>query len=419
MPERGSSLSAPTATLEVRFAGLAPLAFLAVLLCACGSLQLGTAPPTGRPLAGREILATLEPGNERIWPRVAEELEILFAVRVRASWKMRALGEQCLLLELPPGRDVDETVARLERHPRVATVTVTRRFAVLAAGDDPYEHLQVAEAPLHLTLAHRVASGRGVSVALVDTGLEIDHPDLVGRVLRAHDFVGADRGAFTSEVHGTAVAGVVAARAGNGVGGVGVAPEAEIWALRACWQEPATSRSAVCDSYTLAQALDLAVAEGARVVNLSLAGERDALVERLIQVALARGVVVVAAATGSPPSFPASIPGVIAVYAWSGDRPETRSAPFPDGALVAPGVDILTTVPRGGFDFVSGSSFSAAQVSGVAALLLEQRPELRPQEIEEILRFSASPVRAAEGPRLVDACAALARALGRDLCPDG
>jgi hypothetical protein len=403
--------AAPAPRLTVAFVAALALA----LLAGCGSLELA-ATPAERPAAGQEILATLEPGNERIWSHVAGELEVLFGVRLRAAWMMRSLGEQCLLLDLPAGRDVAGTVAGLERHPRVATVTATRRFEVLGTGDDPYAHLQVAAAPLQLALAHRVASGRGVSIAIVDTGLEIDHPDLAGRVRRASDFVGRERGAFTSEMHGTAVAGVVAARAGNGVGGVGVAPEAELWALRACWQEPATSRSAVCDSYTLAQALDLAIAEGARVVNLSLAGERDALVERLIRVALERKVVVIAAAEGAPPSFPASIPGVIAVHAWSGERPAPRGARIPDGALVAPGVDILTTVPRGGFDFVSGSSFSAAQASGVVALLLEQRPELGPAEIEELLRLSARPVAAANGPRLLDACAALSRTLGRELC---
>jgi subtilisin family serine protease len=403
-------------------AGATAVALAAALVAGCAVVERGATAGAAhsRPDDARErqVLATLQPGNERIWSHVAEELRILHGVSLRASWFLRSLGEQCLVLEVPAGRAAAEVAVRLATHPRVATASPTRRFRLLAGEDDPYAPLQSAEAPLRLAEAHRLATGRGVSVAVVDTGLELTHPDLVGRVRRAHDFAGRERGQFTSELHGTAVAGVIAARAGNGIGGLGVAPQADLWALRACWQEPAGARGAVCDSYTLAQALDLAVVEGARVVNLSLAGEPDALLERLVRTAIAKGAVVVTAAEGDPPDFPASVAGVVAVHAWPGERPRPPGAPpIPDGALVAPGVDILTTVPPGGFDFVSGSSFSAAQVSGVVALLLERAPGLAPAEVARLLAESATPASTAPAaPRLVDACAALARALGRDTC---
>jgi subtilisin family serine protease len=383
-------------------------------LAASGSAGAAVAAKPGAE-SGAELLLTLRAGNERIWPRIAEELAILQPVRVRASWFMRSLGEQCLVLVLPPGRDAAAAAKQLAGHARVDTVTVTHRFRLLGQADDPYVALQSSVAPLRLGFAHRAATGRGVSVAIIDTGLDLEHPDLVGRVVRAHDFVGRERGAFAEELHGTAVAGVVAARAGNGVGGMGVAPEADLWALRACWQEPIGSPAAVCDSYTLSQALDLAIVEGAKVINLSLAGEPDPLLDRLVHAALAQGSVVVAAAEGDPSSFPASIPGVIAVYGWAGDRPRAPSvAGVPAAALSAPSVDILTTVPKGGYDFVSGSSFSAAEVSGVVALILERRPSLSPDAITKILRASASAT--ADGPLLVDACAALAAAVDQNLC---
>ena len=136
-------------------------------------------------------------------------------------------------------------------------------------------------------------------VAVVDTGVDFDHPDLRGRVVKAQNFVDrvGDRN-FTTDVHGTAVAGLIAATAGNGVGIVGVAPEAEIYALKACWQQPPGAREAVCNSYTLAKAVDFAIGQGVQVLNFSLAGPPDPLLGRLIGQALARGIVVVAADGG-------------------------------------------------------------------------------------------------------------------------
>jgi subtilisin family serine protease len=374
-----------------------------------------TSPASGA--VDRRLLATLRPGSEALWRDVARELGNLHRVELAASWFMASLGEQCLVLEAPPGKSPAEVAERIAHHPRLSGASAVGRFRVLAApSGDPYSHLQRFAARIQLAAAHRLATGRGVTVAVVDTGLELEHPELAGRVVRASDFVGHG-GGFTSDVHGTAVAGVLAARADNGVGIVGVAPEAELWALKACWQEPPTARSAVCDGYTLAQALDAAIVAGAQVVNLSLAGERDALVERLVRQALARGIVVVAAAEGDPPEFPAAIDGVLAVHAWSEAGPIRADAPaLPGAALVAPGTDILTTVPRGGFDFLSGSSFAAAQASGVAALVLEARPEMRPAEVGALLRETAAA--AAGGARLLDACAAVARARGAGSCDE-
>lgn len=383
--------------------------------CAVAPAPEGPAPPA---VGGeRRLLATLRPGAEALWRNVARELGNLHGVALQASWFMASLGEQCLVLEAPLGKSPAEVASRIAHHPRLSGAAAVGRFRVLASGaGDPYSHLQRFAERIRLAPAHRLATGRGVTVAVVDTGLELEHPELAGRVVRASDFVGHG-GGFTSDVHGTAVAGVLAARADNGVGIAGVAPEAELWALKACWQEPPTARTAVCDGYTLAQALDAAIVAGARVINLSLAGEPDALVERLVRQALARGAVVVAAAEGDPPEFPASIDGVLAVHAWSEEGPiRTDAPPLPGSALVAPGSDILTTVPRGGFDFLSGSSFAAAQASGVAALVLEVRPEMKPAEIGALLRDTAAA--APGGARLLDACAAVVRARGAGSCEE-
>jgi hypothetical protein len=397
-------------------------AVCAALVAGCASGVAGApgAPPAASAASERRLLATLAPGSEPIWRNVARELASLHGVELLASWHMASLGEQCLVLEAPAHRDPAELARRIAHHPRVTGASVVGHFRALADAADPYLHLQSAVTRLRLIPAQRWASGRGVTVAVVDTGLDLEHPELAQRVTRANDFVGRG-GGFTTDAHGTAVAGVLAARAGNGVGIVGVAPQASLWALKACWPETPSSTSAVCDGYTLAQALDAALAGGVDIVNLSLTGDPDALLARLVGQALRQGTLVVAAAEGSPPGFPASIPGVLAVHSWRGPGPIRADAPaLPPGALTAPGVDVLTTVPHGGFDFLSGSSLAAAQASGVAALVLELRPKLPPAELVALLRESAAldETATADGVRILDACGAVGRARGRTGCDD-
>jgi len=161
-----------------------------------------------------------------------------------------------------------------------------------------------------------------------------------------------------------AVAGVIAARAGNGVGIAGVAPGARLMGLRACWQQ---ATATVCDTLSLAKALHYAIDHRARVINLSLSGPRDLLLSRLVDAGLARGESVVAAFDPSVAGggFPASQPGVIAVATDS-------MAGIPARVYLAPGQDIPTTAPGGGWTLVDGTSYAAAQVSGLLALMNER-----------------------------------------------
>src|SRR5262249_11136688 len=157
---------------------------------------------------------------------------------------------------------------------------------------------------------------------------------------------------------------------------IGVAPDVKLLALRACW--PAQARS-VCSSFTLAKALTYALERAPQIINLSLAGPSDPLLARLLQLVLARGITVVAACRDAAcDSFPADVPDVIAVSDVSTAAESPTAAATHIIPLVAPGTDVITTMPNGTFDFVSGSSMSAAHVSGIVALLLERRPDLDP-----------------------------------------
>jgi subtilisin family serine protease len=365
----------------------------------------GVAPGT---TGGAQIMVMLAPAPPAIWGSNTAALAQTYRLRTVYSWTLSSLGEQCVVFEVTGGREVGDVVRRLASDPRVDSVQPIETFEVLAEArpwNDPYAHLQHSAEALHLQQAHRWATGKGVRVAIVDTGVDLDHPDLRGRVVKAQNFVDRGERSFTTDFHGTAVAGVIAAAANNEVGIVGVAPQAEIYALKACWQQPAGAREAVCNSYTLAKAVDFAIAQGAQVLNFSLAGPPDVLLARLINVALERGIVVVAAAPSKPDarSFPASLQGVIGI---SGSDPPGSPARY----LAAPAVDILTTVPHASYDFFSGSSLAAAQASGVAALLLERNPRLKPAELAALFRKTAHLSQ-------IDACAALASAAGTGSCP--
>ena len=389
-------------------------------LLAWTAVFAGPAAAQAPPDTSDQVMVTYKPAPPPIWSRYTQEIARDYRLSVIYAWTLSSIGEQCVVFQTLHGRPVRELVRRLSSDPRVSLAQPIETFQTQgsAGGEgDPYARLQHSAQALRLEKAHRLATGKKVRIAVVDTGVELDHPDLRDRVVGMKSFVERGDRTFTSDIHGTAVAGLIAATAGNNVGILGVAPGAEIYAVKACWQQPPGAREAVCNSYTLAQALDWVIGHGAQVVNLSLAGPKDPLLGRLIGVALSKGIVVVAADGGAPTrDFPASVQGVIAILG-SDDTKEGPAVLVGHGiaTLAAPSVDILTTVPRGSYDLLSGSSFATAQVSGVAALMLERNPRLTPAEIAAILRKTAHPL-AASTVGQVDACAAVASVAGGGNC---
>jgi subtilisin family serine protease len=191
------------------------------------------------------------------------------------------------------------------------------------------------------------------------------------------------------------------------VGIAGVAPLARLLALRACWQAAATDTR--CSSLTLSLALSAALDHDAQVINLSLGGPPDRLLQRLIETAQSRGIVVVAARNGKARDggFPAALPGVIAV----GDSPPAA----PAQGVTAPGTDVLATLPPSRWGIVSGSSYAAAHVSGLVALVLEAR--LRQGPLRVRAPAGVEVVSGSDGR--VDACATLQRAMTSCVCGCG
>jgi len=317
-----------------------------------------------------------------------------------------------VVFEITNGRSAAEVLAELSRDPRVALAQPLQEFHTLtgaptgmltdapsagAAYNDPLYDLQTNLATLGIARAHQRSRGAHIRIALIDTAVDEHHPDLAGRIVRTHSFLPAQ--APASLRHGTAMAGVIAAVANNHVGIVGIAPLAEVEVFEACWQIGAASAAATCNTFTLARALAAALASGAPLVNLSLAGPRDPLLAALVEVGLKRGITFVGAAAGSDAPFPTAIPGVIT--AAGSEQPPAA------GALTAPAQHVLTLRPGGEYDFESGASVAAAEITGVIALLMSASPaHLEGSAIAALLRSGGGPAGVGDP---VDVNSALAR----------
>jgi subtilisin family serine protease len=340
--------------------------------------------------------------------RIAAEVAAAHGLVVESDWPMPSLGIDCFLMKAPENHPLQAVLDALVSDSRTAWAQPLNRFHSLSH-NDPLFALQPAASAWHLAEVHAVTTGRNVKIAQLDTGVEVNHPDLAGQISVAENFV--DANPYAAEAHGTAVAGIIAARADNGVGIAGIAPEARLMALRACWQVGA---SAACNSFTLAKAFQFALERGARVINLSVTGPEDRLLHSLLDAALARGVTVVGAVDPltSGGGFPASHPGVIAV-ATEG----VADAGEPALTVAAPGHDVPTTLPVDRWGFVDGTSFAAAHVSGLIALLQQVAPSLGPDQMRALLRMpSAAETGAGHAGQAIDVCAVINRAAGTCSC---
>jgi hypothetical protein len=380
-------------------------------------LMLRVPPPHFRPEAGYGGGYRDAPGRDAR-RRVARSLARAHGLRLLDDWPMPALGLDCFVMEAPSADLRVQLLAQLAADPRVESVEPMQAFRVLADRGDPLAATQPAIADWHLRELHKLATGRHVTVAALDTGVDATHPDLRGQQLLTRNFV--DDGAYVAETHGTAVAGIIAARADDGIGIVGIAPDARLLGLRACSQ--LARGDAACSSFSLAKALQFALEAKAQVFNLSLTGPRDRLLGRLLDVALARGVSVIGAVDvqAADGGFPASHPGVLAV---AGLQP---SRLLPMDSLRAPDRGIPAPRPGGGWDLVSGTSFAAAQVSGLVALLRELSPRLGATDLRAALSAPATSTPMAstpiglgltpKRPPSIDACAAVGRVARRCAC---
>jgi subtilase family protein len=243
---------------------------------------------------------------------------------------------------------------------------------------------QYALAKLQLPQAHALAKGEKVLVAVIDSGIDTTHPELAGMVVDSFDALKSDEKAHP---HGTAIAGAIVARAKL----MGTAPDARILAARAF---SAKKTAAEATTYSIVQSIDWAISRGANVINMSFTGPRDPSIEERIGQARKKGIILIAAAGNggptAPQAFPAAYPNVIAVTATDADDQLFKGANRGGYiAVAAPGVDLLLPTLEAGYQMTTGTSFAAAEVSGIVALMLERKPDLNHDGVRKALTATA------------------------------
>lgn len=391
----------------MKFIWLATISMLMVICVGCSNksdfARLGDSPSNQE----RRLLVTFQdrtinrdlPGNSQDqyrvrghynnsgWSeRVAQKLATRHHLNLIAQWPVTELGVNCVVYEVPDSEVINQVITALQNDREVTSVQSMQSFQVLAENSvspaiysDPYFPLQTALNTWNVADLHKRSTGQDVRIALIDTGVDLEHPDLKGQINYSENMAPEPSDHNVADKHGTAVAGVLSARPNNGIGIAGIAPDAKLMVFRACWPDQPNALAARCNSFTLALALNQAIRMNSQIINLSLSGPDDPLLKMLIQKALDKGIIVVAAIPGhhQPGGFPANIPGVIAV----GQVDETMRY-----EIAAPGRDILTTVPHEAYDFMTGSSFATPHIAGLAALLLQKHPNWQVNHLKQLLR---------------------------------
>jgi len=373
-------------------------------------------PPLPATLAGEALLALPVSGPGATPPpfelgagaQVAESYwsPLLCAVVARIVGDASARPDE-LVPDVPEG-------GRVTAHHLYRTAAADLPGAAEARAD-PYRRLQWALDELAVEEAWDIGAGAGVRIAVLDSTPDAAHPDL-GRIR-----VAPLEGGPPPEpaLHGTLVAALIAASAGNGVGIAGLAPAAEVVAIPVCTPEPGAAADR-CRLFDTLRGLDAAWDLRAGAINLSLVGPPNPLLAGALRRLDALGVLVVAAAGNEPdagPRYPAAVGPVLAVSARDRvGRADPRASLGPWVDLEAPGVEILSAVPGGGYAFGDGSSLAAAHVTGVVGLLLSTGAS--PTEVRAALQGTARPAAPGSGrpPAIAPICASFTR-LGRPCNP--
>jgi len=302
--------------------------------------------------------------------RTVRELQQSYGFNIVDSWPLESISEYCVVIEVG-----NQVVPKILNDHRVTALQPVNRFKVMGAlkYNDPQLNAQLGPNARSLEKLHEWSTGAGVRVGIVDTIIDRLHPDLRQRVISQEAFLapGSD---YLDSAHGTAIAGIVAAEADNGVGIVGFAPATEVYSYAACARSSVGSDT-LCDSFSLAKAIEAAAEDRLDILNLSLAGPVDPLLFKLISSLSTEGTLIVASDNPDNPldRFPASHPDVIAASTHQDARSTIEN-------LVRTEDEHLTTRAGGGYQYYRGTSMTAARVTALLALLVEKTPGINSGE---------------------------------------
>lgn len=368
---------------------------LIVVLCAGCQTQFNVTLPTAPPPGKTQILVTFvqQPGaqivpggSQRSYRQSADwgvplylqerikEIETEFDIEKQTGWLMDSIGVHCVVFLADAQRDVDQLINSIRVAPGVDFAQRMQSFTVMSTAptsnentfhyNDDHLTVQYGSFVEQLSMLHAITRGKTVKVGVVDTMSDRLHPDLNGQIASQIIFVKSGTADNVAEFaqHGTAVAGIIAAKGNNGVGLVGLAPEAELHVYAAC--DTDNSGPARCNTFNVLQSIEQAIKDQVQVLNLSIAGPHDQLIEKVLQVAQTQGMVIVAAVNSSSPenSFPATMTDVVAVQEVIAKQDNDL---FGDWLVKS---EKLSTLSGGGYQFFYGSSISTASVSAIAAL---------------------------------------------------
>lgn len=345
------------------------------------------------PHAPYELLVRLEPGADAAAVAEAANAEIIGSIDQIDVIRLLLTDED---------RSITDTIRALQQFDdvRYAQPNYTDYYAFeFDMPDDPdYEPYQYGPQRIHAPAAWaQDITGRGTVIAVLDTGVDPLHPDLADNLLLGVNTVDGNYDTRDIHSHGTHVAGIAAAIANNGIGMVGVAPEAKILPLKVLNDDGRGSDFAIAWAITIAAdpaSIPLLDPQPADVINMSLGGPIYSQVQQdAINFALERNVVVVAAMGNEfkqTIAYPAANEGVIAVGAtdpW--DQRTSFSSTGPHISVSAPGYYIYSAFPGGGYKRFSGTSMAAPHVAGAAALIRQQHPGLSPIQVQRLLEQTA------------------------------
>jgi hypothetical protein len=344
----------------------------------------GAPPANERRLVPDEVLIEV---SNTVSPRTIDTLQRRHRLTRIQSQTFQLSGTTIFRWQIPDRRSVAAVVRALEGESVVASAQPNYLFTLQQSetkGASEGDPAQYELAKLRLPQAHALAKGEHILVAVIDSGVDASHPELAGAVAQMFHAIETP---MRPHKHGTAIAGLIAAHGKL----MGAAPAARILAIRAF--DPADA-GAQGTTFSILKSLDWAAANGARVINMSFAGPSDPAMHRGLEAARKKGIVLVAAAGNagpkSPPLYPAADANVIAVTATDAeDKLFAQSNRGRHIAVAAPGAQILVAIPDGGYEVSSGTSYSAAEVSGIVALMLERKGNLTPDNVRGILLATA------------------------------